>query len=170
MKDTTLLLPPGSLRPWGHEPSMKATKHDFVGADSLPECGEILPSQYHGKPEDPHLDKDLALAYATLEQAITDFQMLPFDVSRYAPGVLEELVAWFAETGPSDWPYSFENICDRLDINADNIRKALTRWRATHTEKPKSPFFRQKSHSVVSKKRSLHVKKHTPSRNRPCLA
>jgi hypothetical protein len=36
----------------------------------------------------------------------------------------QALLAWFA-SGDRSWPFSFENICDAIDLDAERVRAAL---------------------------------------------
>jgi hypothetical protein len=68
------------------------------------------------------------LMVAVLENAIKCFQ-------KYAPGhdhwekrLFQEVEDWILKKN-SEWLYSFENICETLQLNADYIRKGLRVWK-----------------------------------------
>jgi hypothetical protein len=65
---------------------------------------------------------------AVLESALSDWLLRR--ETRVAPrhgtpvAVEEDLPGWFASTDRR-WPYSFENICAALGLDADGIRRRL---------------------------------------------
>ncbi len=65
---------------------------------------------------------------AVLEDAIDCYQK--FAHARDPRGVLmfQEAQEWVSSSDRS-WLFSFENICDTLEINADYVRRGLREWR-----------------------------------------
>lgn len=68
------------------------------------------------------------LMAAVLESAIAEWQLRRtlHPVVRHGRHVVleEDVPGWFASTNRS-WPYSFENICSALGLDADAIRRRL---------------------------------------------
>ena len=71
------------------------------------------------------------LMFAVLTDAIECFQKYAGANSRRARGLFGEAEAWIGSRD-SSWPYSFENICEVLKINANYLRVGLLRWRMNH--------------------------------------
>jgi hypothetical protein len=84
-----------------------------------------------------------SLMLAVLEDAIRCIQRHG-RTSRSA--ACREAVSWILEKN-SDWPFSFENICAVLSLDADYLREGLLIWqgkRAIQIQKlPKSSFSRK---------------------------
>ncbi len=47
-------------------------------------------------------------------------------------GPSPELLRWFMEDDV-DWPFSFVNICETLDVDAARLRTRLRHWRDLHS-------------------------------------
>jgi hypothetical protein len=151
-------------RVWaGREAPTPMHPKEVAALTNLPDTGEVLPVQFFPASDDHRWEGEKGVMFATLEQAVKDFQTLAYIECKQAD--FEELLAWFQDTDLS-WPYSYQNICDQLDIDADRIRKALFAWRAANPTKPVSPFVRRKCHS----KDNSHGRKHPSRRDRPCHA
>jgi hypothetical protein len=151
------------FRPWGHEDTLKAAKHYFVGTENLPETGDILPEQFHDRSQDHRVLGEKGLMLAVLEDAIRCYQKHAHSTGPRGMRLFEETCVWMSE-GASDWPYSFENICSELDIDTNRLCLALVRWRDSN--QAPTPTLRRKCHS----KGRSHGGKHAPSRDRTCHA
>jgi hypothetical protein len=66
---------------------------------------------------------------AVMENAIATFHKCLPGVTRRQRRLLKEVEEWFASTEVG-WPFSFQNICAALDLNADYLRLGLSRWKA----------------------------------------
>ncbi len=77
------------------------------------------------------------LMFAVLSDAIECFQKYLTAESRTSRKLFKEAEAWI-DSKESNWPYSFEQICDVLNLDSGYLRVGLTRWRLTH-ELQKSP-------------------------------
>jgi hypothetical protein len=75
--------------------------------------------------------------FAVLSDAIECFQKYLTAESRTSRKLFKEAEAWI-DSKESNWPYSFEQICDVLNLDSGYLRVGLTRWRLTH-ELQKSP-------------------------------
>jgi hypothetical protein len=65
---------------------------------------------------------------AVLEDAIDCYQKFAHARDPRGTQMFEEAREWVSSTDRS-WLFSFENICDTLEINADYVRRGLREWR-----------------------------------------
>jgi hypothetical protein len=97
---------------------------DEVGAGRWMNPGVLVVPAPRVKVDRP----ETRLMLAVLESAISDWLVrrttctAPRHDARVT--VEEDLPAWFASTDRS-WPYSFENICGALGLDADGIRRRI---------------------------------------------
>ena len=101
--------------------------HDRLA--TLFEPDVLLPAQYFAAfRRAGGLERERLLMLAVLEDAIDCYQK--FAHSRDPRGVqmFEESGEWVRSTDRS-WLFSFENICDTLEINAEYVRRGLREWR-----------------------------------------
>ena len=83
------------------------------------------------------LDRERLLMLAVLEDAIDCFQKYAHARDPRGRQMFEESLEWVGSDDRS-WLFSFENICDTLEINADYVRRGLREWRErNHTRRPK---------------------------------
>lgn len=85
----------------------------------------LLPSQYFGKriPEGPgRPEKRLMLA--VLEDVFFDIQRTAGVRGPLAQAILNSATTWLASRDRS-WLFSFERICEALDINPDYLRRGI---------------------------------------------
>src|SRR4029077_9020727 len=68
------------------------------------------------------------LMLAVLESAVEDFQKYVLARKPRGKKLFQEAEEWFLEKN-SDELFSFENICDTLQLHPDYIRKGLLRWK-----------------------------------------
>jgi hypothetical protein len=71
------------------------------------------------------------LMLAVLTDAIECFQKYFGATSRRSRKLFVNAEAWIASR-ESSWPYSFEHICEALNINANYLRIGLMQWRVNH--------------------------------------
>lgn len=74
-------------------------------------------------------DPERLLRLAVLERALDDFRSQTRATNAHGRRLFEEAAQWFAGTEP-DVPFSFENVCAALDLDADLLRRSLAHWRA----------------------------------------
>jgi hypothetical protein len=76
------------------------------------------------------------LLLAVLQDAVECFQEHVVAQSIREKKLFQEAEDWILEKN-SDWPFSFENICETLQLNPDYIRRGLLVWkeakRKTHS-------------------------------------
>jgi len=68
------------------------------------------------------------LLYAMLENAIEDYQKYVLALDRKGKELFQHAEEWFFETD-SDSEFSFEHICDYLQLSPAYVRKGLLRWK-----------------------------------------
>ena len=68
------------------------------------------------------------LMLAVLEEALVTFQRGLNSPKAEQRRQFHEVDRWVA-SDDTDWPFSFENICQIVDMNPDYIRQGLHRWR-----------------------------------------
>ena len=91
----------------------------------------IVPSQYFDRvrsEESAQPEKRLMLA--VMENAIATFQNSISGATRRQRRLLKETEEWMY-SGDISWPFSFENICALLGIEADYLRNGLAKWKKT---------------------------------------
>ena len=96
----------------------------------------LLPSQYFAalKRKAAH-EPERRLAVAVLQDAVDCFQKHLRARDRKAHQLFCDAEEWICSDDRS-WPFSFENICDLLQINAEYLRCGLIAWRDTQRDKP----------------------------------
>ena len=65
---------------------------------------------------------------AVLEDAIDCFQKYAHAHDPRGAQIFQESREW-VDSDDRAWLFSFENICDTLEINADYVRRGLREWR-----------------------------------------
>jgi hypothetical protein len=68
------------------------------------------------------------LMLAVLENAIEDFQKYALATDKRGKELFQEAEEWILETGSPSF-FSFENICEHLQLNADYVRRGFIRWK-----------------------------------------
>lgn len=78
------------------------------------------------------------LMLAVLQDAVECFQEHVVAQYVWEKKLFQEAEDWILEKN-TDWPFSFENICETLQLNPDYIRRGLLVWkeakRKTHSAK-----------------------------------
>lgn len=89
----------------------------------------LLPSQYLDRiVSEPSLQPEKRLMLAVLESAVATYQKLALSTSRRGRRLFGEAEAWVTDADDS-WVFSFENICNALELNPSYLRGGLRRWR-----------------------------------------
>lgn len=68
------------------------------------------------------------LLYAMLECAIEDYQKYVSATDKKGQLLFQQAEEWFFESDSSS-EFSFENLCDYLQLNACYVRKGLLKWK-----------------------------------------
>jgi hypothetical protein len=101
-----------------------------VGAELELEALAVSPAQFTAPLRfDASMVPEKRLMLAVLEEALVDYAKLADSPRPSARGALEEVEAWFVGRA-GWWPFSFERICEALDIDAGYLRGGLQAWRA----------------------------------------
>lgn len=92
----------------------------------------ILPEQFFRPAPDSFASwtGERRLLFAVLDDALGSFLKHRCDRSRRGQRLFRETVEWFWSTD-QQWLYSFENICQHLNFDADYIRVGLRRLEET---------------------------------------
>jgi hypothetical protein len=89
----------------------------------------ILPSQYFSALQRKGAQEpERRLAVAILQDAIECFQKHACSRDRKARQLFLDAEDWIREEDRS-WPFSFENICELLQINSGYLRRGLLAWK-----------------------------------------
>ena len=100
---------------------------DFDSNDHPFECAAILPKQFF--PERHKFDEPIErLMFAILNDAIRRYQNSIGVQHPHARHLFRETEEWLFKLPGRD-PFSFESICELLEIDAQRLRRALRRWR-----------------------------------------
>src|SRR5512141_2804831 len=89
----------------------------------------LLPSQFfvtlrRKGPQEP----ERRLVVAILEDAVECFHKHLFARDYKARQLFEDAEMWILSED-RDWPFSFENICELLDLNPQYLRRGLVTWK-----------------------------------------
>ena len=84
-------------------------------------------------PKKNNLDGEEGLMLAVLENAIECFQRNIFAHKRKRKRLYQEAEEWILEKD-SDWCFSFELICETLDLHPDYIRQGLLSWKEAQSK------------------------------------
>jgi hypothetical protein len=96
----------------------------------------LLPSQYFAalRRKGAH-EPERRLAIAVLQDAVDCFQKHLWARDRKARQLFHDADEWIASDDRT-WPFSFENICDLLQINPEYLRRGLTAWKNQQLSEP----------------------------------
>ena len=89
----------------------------------------LLPSQYFAalRRKGAH-EPERRLVIAVLQDAVDCFQKHLQARDRKARQLFLDAEEWICSDDRS-WPFSFENVCDLLQINSEYLRRGLMAWR-----------------------------------------
>lgn len=108
-----------------------ATEDQFASAL---QADIIVPSQYFDRVRSEDSSQpEKRLMLAVMENAIVTFQKSIYAATRRQRRLLKETEEWIHSLDTS-WPFSFENICASLDIEANYLRNGLAQWKDTQLE------------------------------------
>ncbi|GIW41504.1 MAG: hypothetical protein KatS3mg076_2081 [Candidatus Binatia bacterium] len=89
----------------------------------------LLPAQFYAAfRQASRVQGERHLMLAVLEDALDCYQKYAFAKDHHARQLFEEACQWIF-SDDRDWPFSFQNICQTLEINPDWLREGLERWR-----------------------------------------
>lgn len=110
---------------------------------SLFQPDTLLPDQYlETFRRKAHLEPEKRLMLVILEDAIACFQKYLFARDGKGKALFREAEEWVMEEG-SHWLFSFENICELLELEPGYVRQGLVRWKQKKlSERPKAKIYR----------------------------
>jgi hypothetical protein len=89
----------------------------------------LLPAQYFAAfRRSGGLERERLLMLAVLEDAVDCYKKYAFAKDPRGRQMFDEAQDWTASSDRT-WLFSFENICDTLEINAEYVRRGLREWR-----------------------------------------
>jgi len=96
---------------------------------SLFEPDVLLPAQFFAAfRRAGGLERERLLMLAVLEDAVDCYQKHAHTRDPRGQQIFDEAREW-VESDDRSWLFSFENICDTLEINADYVRRGLRMWK-----------------------------------------
>jgi len=105
----------------------------------------ILPAQFYTAFRGATAGRgERRLMLAVLEDALECYQKYAFVRRGQGHELVEELAGWIGSTD-GNWCFSFENICETLEINPEYLRCGLANWRCRNSRS------RRKSRRVAAK-------------------
>jgi len=97
---------------------------------SLFQPDTVSPAQYlETVRRKTHLEAEQELMLAVLEDAVTCFQRYFAARDKTETRLFCEAEDWILQQEKSNWLFSFDNICETLDLNPGYIREGLLHWR-----------------------------------------
>ena len=81
-------------------------------------------------------DGEKALMLAILENAIEDSQKYVLSTDKKGKGLFDAAEAWILETDSPSF-FSFNNICEHLELDPDYMRKGFMSWKEAKLSQPK---------------------------------
>ena len=87
----------------------------------------ILPEQYCAAQSDSATRRERHLMVAVLRDAVECYQKYSLARHPHGRALFAEAVAWIESTD-REWPFSYENICDVLGLDAGSVRRNLATW------------------------------------------
>ena len=89
----------------------------------------IVPSQFFDRIKvENSAQPEKRLMLAVMEDAISTFQKSVRGLTRRQRRLFRETEEWIG-SADSRWPFSFENICETLQLNPGYIRRGLRLWK-----------------------------------------
>ena len=89
----------------------------------------LVPAQYlDGFRRQSPLEPERELVLAMLEDAVVSFQKYLGSTREKEKRIFAEIEEWFG-SDDREWIFSFLNVCDLLGLDADYLRKGISRWR-----------------------------------------
>ena len=81
------------------------------------------------------LQSEKKLMFAVLLDAIECFQKYAVLPGSHARRLFENAEEWIFENN-RDWPFSFVNVCEAMEIDPSYLRKGLAKWRRLSEPQP----------------------------------
>ena len=93
-------------------------------------------------------DGEKALLLAVLQNAFEDAQKYVLATDKKGKGLFDAAEAWILETNSPSF-FSFNNICEYLELNPGYMRKGFTRWKEVKLSQPKECTNKLKSKAAL---------------------
>ncbi len=87
----------------------------------------VVPAQVFDPRIGASLQPEKRLMLAVLEDAVAVYQRFLLSTRPIDKTEFDDTVAWVWSEDRM-WPFSFLNVCDHLNLNADHVRAGLTTW------------------------------------------
>ena len=118
---------------------------------SLFQPDTLLPAQYMETfRRKAHLEPEKRLMLSVLEDAVACYQKYLSARDAKGKALFRDAEEWIV-AGDTEWPFSFENICEILGFDVEYVRQGLLRWKEQKLEgRPKAKIYR------LTPKRSRH--------------
>src|SRR5437867_1733418 len=109
-----------------------SASHDRLAGLFEPDV--LLPAQFFAAfRREGGLERERLLMLAVLEDAVDCYQKYAHSRDPRGVVIFDESQEWVTSTDRT-WLFSFENICDTLEINAEYVRRGLREWKAKNEE------------------------------------
>ncbi|MGE0823405.1 MAG: hypothetical protein AB7G75_33375 [Candidatus Binatia bacterium] len=126
------------------------------------EADLMVPSQFFDRIRAERSSQpEKRLMLAVMEDAIATFQKSVQGATRRQRRLLRETEEWIGSEDDS-WPFSFENICVALDIEAEYLRKGIREWKSSLLARDNQ----QEASHVLSPFRRVSGRRHALSAGR----
>ena len=102
----------------------------FCGPKRITQTLELSPEYCETIHRNTHLEAEQELMSAILEDAVTCFQKYYGARDKLGVRLFHQAKTWILVQGKSDWVFSFDNICETLNLNPRYIREGLLRRQA----------------------------------------
>lgn len=97
----------------------------------LSQLDTLLPAEYLDTfRRKSHFEPEMSLIFAVFEEGVACYQKYATDRSVRGERLFRKAEKWIQEKN-TDWLFSFESICNSLELNPDYLRKGLRQWRET---------------------------------------
>lgn len=94
----------------------------------------LLPKQYYEALRKRHiLEGEKLLMFAVLDDAVEGYMKFLKSSTRKGQARFQEAEEWINRRDKL-WLYSFENVCEALDIDPDYMRRGLHQWKQAQLE------------------------------------
>ena len=110
-----------------------SASHDRLAGLFEPDV--LLPAQFFAAfRREGGLERERLLMLAVLEDAVDCYQKYAHTRDPRSRQMFEESREWVTSSDRT-WLFSFENICDTLEISADYVRRGLREWRQRNDDR-----------------------------------
>ena len=99
------------------------------GPNGITQTLELSPQYLETVRSETYPEPEKKLMFAVLEDAVTCFQKYFAARHKIGMSLFREAEEWILLQGKGDWFFSFDYICETLDLNPGYIREGLLHWR-----------------------------------------